>query len=310
MQTGRTRTTKPCHCKSSLISVSTVYSHTIFGTDFAKEWERIKKTLEKVAQAQSATTPGSAAVLFKVPLPPVQEQVETPPSRPVIKLKVGGKLSEPPSIAESSKLPPKGKVPKPKHKTTPAAIDLPPPPYIDDGSHDLLQEVIAIEAEKSGPKASRPTPTVKLSIGKRKKVDSAESEDEDILALVTPAAKKEKPSPPSASTSPAAPAQPAPRAKLLIAPAQPKTKKVEPAPTVTTAPAAVPAAAPAPRITLKGKEKERTSTPQPSSGPAKKSTAIPVNEKKCKDILKALSKIPEAAIFLRAVDTVLDGCPT
>jgi transcription initiation factor TFIID subunit 2 len=44
--------------------------------------------------------------------------------------------------------------------------------------------------------------------------------------------------------------------------------------------------------------------------PVKESTSTPINEKKCKEILRILRKIPEAVIFLAPVDPVRDGCPT
>jgi transcription initiation factor TFIID subunit 2 len=79
------------------------------------------------------------------------------------------------------------------------------------------------------------------------------------------------------------------------------------------------------RISInKGKEREREPSvayPSPTSlesgkdepKPKKKAPVVqatPVNEKKVKEVLKTLTKVPEAAIFLRPVDPVLDGCPT
>ena len=73
------------------------------------------------------------------------------------------------------------------------------------------------------------------------------------------------------------------------------------------------------KLSTKGKEKEAPGvsavpTPTPSSKPQKSPTAIttpmPLNEKKCRDVLKALLKMPEVAIFSHPVDAVLDGCPT
>jgi transcription initiation factor TFIID subunit 2 len=55
------------------------------------------------------------------------------------------------------------------------------------------------------------------------------------------------------------------------------------------------------------------STPAPQQPKSKKPPAVhptPINEKKCKDILKVLQKLPEAAIFARPVDPIVDGCPT
>jgi len=66
------------------------------------------------------------------------------------------------------------------------------------------------------------------------------------------------------------------------------------------------------RPSLKGKEKEvsaRAPTPVQNK-PRKVVQSTPINEKKCRDLLKTLMKLPEAEIFLRPVDVVLDGCPT
>ena len=72
--------------------------------------------------------------------------------------------------------------------------------------------------------------------------------------------------------------------------------------------------APPPKISIKGKEREVVS-PVPVAAKSKKSSpvqadATPLNEKKCKDVLKHLTKLREAAIFLQPVDVVRDGCPT
>jgi transcription initiation factor TFIID subunit 2 len=70
-----------------------------------------------------------------------------------------------------------------------------------------------------------------------------------------------------------------------------------------------------PKPSIKGKEKEiqsQASVPTVHSK-AKKLPAIqatPINEKKCKELLKALLKIPEAGLFSRPVDPIKDGCPT
>ncbi len=197
--------------------------------------------------------------------PPVESTTPAPTpsaSRPVIKLKVNAQ-----STATSSQSEAAGSIPAPKAKNRKsrtadapfldaivASLE-PPPPYIDDGSHDILQEVIAIEREKkqrSMATKDREKPSANGATGKRKKSDSTFDED-DILALATPS-KKERVSPPG----------------------------------------------PTP-----------TSIPNQSSKSKKLSVSVtPVNEKKCRDLLKIIQKIPDTAIFLRPVDPVLDGCPT
>lgn len=143
--------------------------------------------------------------------------------------------------------------------------------------------------------------------GKRKKVDSTLDED-DILALATPA-KKERPSPPGPSHVVEKPKIVVPTPKATPAPQ--KVKKEKPAAEPTTSRSST---VDVPRISIKGKEKEIA--PPPAVLPpvkSKKSPAAhvtPLNEKKCRDLLKTLQKLPEAAIFAQPVDPVLDGCPT
>ena len=65
---------------------------------------------------------------------------------------------------------------------------------------------------------------------------------------------------------------------------------------------------------VKGKEKEKESPRAPSTSKSRSSATpgegTPINEKKCKEILKKLSGMEEALLFLQPVDPVLLGCPT
>jgi transcription initiation factor TFIID subunit 2 len=221
-------------------------------------------------------------------------------SRPTIKLKVGAhsKVQDTPSEQSSKPSKRKTKIPESPSSNTP---DAPPPPYVDDGSHDILQEVLAIEREKNQQRqksTSEKEKVVPSAIpSKRKKIDDVD--DDDILELVAPL-KKERPSPPESSSSSISIKKPglAPSIKIK------KDKALEvPRPPTTTV---------FPGTSLKGKEKEVASTP-PSAGsnkPRKPIPYTPINEKKCKDLLKVLSKIPESYLFTRPVDPVIDGCPT
>lgn len=144
---------------------------------------------------------------------------------------------------------------------------------------------------------------------KRKKSETLD-DDDDILALATPA-KKERSSPPT----PKHPSVEKPSASMSITipKAQPhkntkKEKLSEPKHPISAI--EVP-----PKASNKGKEKEvAIQPPIPAIPPkAKKPPVIqatPINEKKCKELLRVLQKIPEAAIFSRPVNPVLDGCPT
>jgi transcription initiation factor TFIID subunit 2 len=252
-------------------------------------------------------------------LPPVPKAFPTPPptsapvastSRPTIKLKVGSQAN----IAETPQpaLKPRIRKPKPSEPTSARTppVDA-PPPYVDDGSHDILQEVLAIEREKdekrhrSTSEKEKDKPTAVNGTAKRKKVDTPVEEDE-ILSLATPA-KKERPSPPGPSSAPT---------KIKVAvppPAKPPVASLKAKKDKAFEPASSRAVSnDAPRMSIKGKEKEvelKVSSSSQSSKP-KRLLGIPVNEKKGKDLLKALQKLPEAAIFARPVDPIMDGCPT
>lgn len=233
----------------------------------------------------------------------------------MIKLKVGSQSktpTEPIERASQSTKPPKRKS---KPAELPAVLDAPPPPYVDDGSHDILQEVLAIEREKKEQRHRIPEREKSQSatvVGKRRKVDV--EEEDDILALAAPS-KKERPTPPGPSTnvktyknSPASTPKPA---ETSVKPKKDRT--------VDSSRSSMVVDQPLPP-SLKGKEREVSKpSPAPASGPApappqnkprKTAQSTPINVKKCKDLMKVLCKLPESEIFLRPVDVVLDGCPT
>ncbi|KAJ6623113.1 hypothetical protein B0H10DRAFT_2011228 [Mycena sp. CBHHK59/15] len=262
---------------------------------FEKQWTIINKTLE-AAHAKEVQRPTKVLPPVPTAFPDPTPSEPTPSSsRPTIKFKTLQAKDTTPKLALK---PPrrKSKVELPAVELPP--VDPPPPPYVDDGSHDILQEVIALEREKVEKVRHRSSVTAN---GKRKKVDiSTEEEDEvdedDLLALATPA-KKGRPSPPEPSSS-AVP-------KIVLNP--PKSKPPTEPQTSRSSTVDVP------RISIKGKEKEMSlpdtlPTPRPKKSPV--APATPVNEKKCKQLLSTLLKLPEAAIFSRPVDPELDGCPT
>lgn len=343
------------------------------------EWTRIGKTLEAAEQAHPKATIPPIAAPAKAPIPatpivrlkpsvPVQSPLPSTPTpaappRPIIKLRVGSMAPNgspaPPSASLVST--PKGTLkPKQRKPKEPKLSEVPPPPPaaappapepdFDDGSLDLLEEVIAIEREQDEVRhrKHRTTPpnlpekerarekqvVPKLVIGgKRKKPilamapDGREEEDE-ILALATPS-KKERSAPSSPPIPGPSTARPSSTEKGAShsgtpTPAPPPTRngvgnhKKSKEKALRSAPPLMPQPPPpvpepvrdAPRPSNKGKEKE---TPMAASSSKKRSppvTMIPINEKKCRDILKALVKLPDARIFLQPVDPVRDGCPT
>lgn len=232
----------------------------------------------------------------------------------VLKLKLGSSRPAPP--AESSKPSQKSSVPKAKKQK---AVDMPPPPYIDDGSHDLLQEVIAMEELERVEKSP-----FKSSSSKQRKVVELDPEEEllslaaaDSVPVLVKRMDVQKMSvPPSTpvrapSPSTSVPVVPPPQLSAQV-PITPKS-------TIPSMRLKKPVEKPVQLSpSIKGKEKEGSIGPLPPhvTGPArprKSSTPlsfIPINEKKCREILKNIVKLPQAIIFARPVDPVLDGCPT
>lgn len=247
--------------------------------------------------------------------PPPQAEPEAP-ARPIIKLKVGGPQAKTPQAELPKKAVEPKALQKPKQPRKPKAVDEAPPPYVDDGSHDLLQEVIAIEREKDEEKRTRKTkdpvrespPPARASgsgpPGKRRKT-SADDNGSEILMLAPSLSRKEKPGAPSLSSStpaaePSVTPVPAPKVSL----GKPKKEKVANLRDSESAPEP-------PRTSIKGKEREvvPSTTPTPSK-PRKIQASAPLNEKKCREILKALLRVPESVIFAQPVDPERDGCPT
>lgn len=298
------------------------------------EWSIINKTLEAADRAQTAQPPreplSKAAELIPTRQPsiklsalaalPHRSSQSASSSRPVIKLKVGlntkSSYADTPSQQQS---PPPQAQPKSKKQRQPVAIpdvDLPPPPYVDDGSHDILQEVLAMEREREKGEermrlhSEREKTMQHTNSSKRKKNETVENDD-DVLALASPA-KKERSSPSTARPSPAEKSNtPMPTSTISKVQTHKTTKKEKPLELKhTTSSKEV-----FPKSSVKGKEKE---VPPPASIPvapskAKKLSVIqatPINEKKCKELLKSLLKIPEAGLFSSPVDPIRDGCPT
>ena len=278
------------------------------------EWTIINKTLEAADKAHAQHVPAPIPQATPRILPPVPQAFPSPPkasspsvapSRPMIKLKVGGQSQVPGTGVEPTPVKSRKNKNKPLDSTDLPHVDAPPPPYVDDGSHDILQEVLAIERENDEKRLRSEKGKDKSSINggpaKRKKSGSL-SEEDDILALATPS-KKEKPSPPGPSTAIG-------KVRIVSTPANP-------APPASDAGGGRPVTKDVPRISIKGKEKEKeipALVPAPLSAPVPKPKkpvqATPINDKKCREILKTIQKLSEAEIFLRPVDPILDGCPT
>lgn len=294
------------------------------------EWAVINKTLEAadrarpipVPEAPNPVTKPAVHRILAVPSPkpavvsrpsstvhhkklepssPPLPQPEPGPARPIIKLKVGSQNNN--KVAGSSSQP-STKSKKSKGTESPSSLLLnapsgPPPPYVDDGSHDILQEVLAIEREKELRQRAhldKERSVVNTVTGKRKKGTIVD--EDEILRLATPA-KKERATPPGASTS-----KPQAISSIPISRPSAKIKKVKPSESSRSSNNHSPAPS------AKGKEKEVLISGNASDNARKVAPRVPINEKKCKDLLKNLIKLPESLIFRQAVDPLRDGCPT
>ncbi|EJC98793.1 uncharacterized protein FOMMEDRAFT_161628 [Fomitiporia mediterranea MF3/22] len=281
-------------------------------TFFDKVWTKINATVTSAEKAAPKFEAAAKPSIPPAPAPVEDTNVIAPEptsSAPKLKLKLGP--SQPAANTEASKAGPlKAKhPPKPrKPKTVEKATDMPPPPYIDDGSHDLLQEVIAMEElEKS--------PTKSSSLKSRKVVEL--DADEELLRLASPEPKvvPEHSSVVEKHHSPAAHSTHLPISSPKPAPTPVKPKKLTERPVQ-------------PSKSVKGKEKEADMVPPAPSSQASSvapyrpkksrsatpmattSTTVPINEAKCRDLLRILVGLPQSFFFREPVDPIRDGCPT
>ncbi|KAI9462278.1 hypothetical protein BJY52DRAFT_1203123 [Lactarius psammicola] len=269
---------------------------------FDKNWARINNTIDmKSANQPKPMAPPpvpiqskTVVVLPKTPATPVAPTAATVPT-PSLKLKIG----VPPKTVITVK--PKGRKPKP--------VDTTPAPVVDDGSFDLLEEVIAIEKEKEklvASKKQRPfavPPEVTAPVKRKKDLLDELEEDEEILALASPSKKPSKSPQPGAIEKEWRAASPAKFSGSI------KIKKPPiPAPEHTASLEVRPPAENRQQPT-KGKEKEKeVASPAPTR--ASVTSETPINKARAREVLKTLLKLPEAAIFSRPVDPIQDGCPT
>jgi transcription initiation factor TFIID subunit 2 len=247
-------------------------------------------------QTKSATGPPKASA--------TSTSAEAP--TPSLKLKIGASRAAPSTPSNNSATPktvgsvkPKGRKLKP--------VDIASTSVVDDGSFDLLEEVIAIEKEQEklvASKKQRPfgAGSETTAPAKRKKdlLDELE-EDEEILALASPSKKPSKSPQPGSIEKEGRATSPA-KISGSIKIKRPSIPTLEPVSTPEVRPPADHR-----QQSIKGKEKEVA--PPASAGPAGASET-PINKVKAREVLKSLLKLPEAAIFSRPVDPIQDGCPT
>lgn len=241
-------------------------------------WARIRNTLEHagnlVRPAPVLDEVESAIVStldnIRKPNALTPAHPEVPDSAPKIKLKLGGHKNPAPRVASASPLPSTSLANAGSSKGNSKAKET-----VDD---ILLQEVIEMEQDRPRSEKKKEKEKAKIKI-------------------------KEKEKDRGAPLSLAANAQPPSAAEAL--PSM-KVKK----PTIS-----LPGNASSSAPNIKAKEPERTPTPQVSqstSANIKRASppSVALNEKKCRDILRVLRKLPEAIIFNGPVDPERDGCPT
>jgi transcription initiation factor TFIID subunit 2 len=158
----------------------------------------------------------------------------------------------------------------------------------------------AAENEENKANVSKANGIGQSSVGKRKANERQTlSEDDDILALAAPL--KKKATPPAGPSTPALPKRNGSSVTLKVTL---KDKKVD---SVSARdPSSSSSADKPPQGKGKDKEDMHPAPPKPKKG----QTSTLVNLKKCKDVMRTIQKLPDAAIFARPVDPVVDGCPT
>ncbi|KAI0308085.1 hypothetical protein B0F90DRAFT_1680044 [Multifurca ochricompacta] len=283
---------------------------------FDKSWARINNTIDMKSanqpklmpppplpiQAKTATAPAKAPATSSV-------STGTAVATPSLKLKIGGNLTPraTPSTHSNNKTTPKTVITvKPKgRKSKPA--DTAPAPVVDDGSFDLLEEVIAIEKEKEKMVASKKQRTSAAGSefaapGKRKKdlLDELEDDDE-ILALASPSKKPSKSPQPGLTEKEVRATSPA-KFSGSIKIKKPSMPTLEPVASQEVKPLAE-----SRQPLVKGKERE---VMPPALTTTYIASETPINKAKAREVLKSLLRLPEAAIFSRPVDPLQDGCPT
>lgn len=282
------------------------FSVTVF---YLSEWARINKTVEshKSAHPSMPPPPPPAAATPTVKITPGREPLSksqkisipgnkltpTPGTRPTIKLRIGGGTHDNGTVNGVD-----AETPAKPRKVPVASTPKPPPP-----SKPVVKEE---------PKASAKIKANGVSHGnkaeKRKKVSDAMFSDDDVLASAAPLKKRPSPSVGPTAGGPSTPSPAPSQAQRNGTGVTLKLKAPKPAPTPPTLPRPEPSPPSEPIRNGKGKEPEGRGT---SIGPKPKGPgSTPVNVKRCKDVMKALQKIPDSAIFARPVDPVADGCPT
>ena len=306
-------TGKPLSWNSSSISVSLSHVSLPFPLSliFSLEWARINKTVESHKNTHPSmppppppATPAVKATNDKEPILTAKmtssrgnQSTPAASARPTIKLKIGGGTHDNnPVNGTEFKTPSKPK--KPPVESTPAKPTPPPKPVV-----------------REEPKASVKLKTNGVSHNhtnnkgeKRKKTSDAILSDDDILGSAAPLKKRPSPllGPTSGGRSTPSPAPSQPQRNGSAVTLKLKAPKPMASPPPLPRPEPLPPSEPI--RNGKGKEPEGRGV---SAGPkSKPSTSTPINIKRCRDVMKALQKIPDSVIFARPVDPVADGCPT
>ncbi|EJU02667.1 hypothetical protein DACRYDRAFT_21692 [Dacryopinax primogenitus] len=274
---------------------------------FDKQWARISKTLDAAQSKEEA-------VLLSAVAPPstIPAEIASPvaPSATVAQPSAKkAKIVDMNGTATPTTVKIKPKVKPPATDQTPiapaATPDTAPPP------------IAKLEAKVKLPK-------VKISVGPKrttpkgpKKRDAADAALDELLGEEVDAMEAERPVKKPRKSAPSAPPpiedellasleeEVAHAATSTAQPIEPRFSETPPVvPPPMEVPPPVPAPAPAAGPAIASSPSKRKTEPTP------RTSDEPVNEKKCRAVMKIVKALPQAYIFLRPVDPIADGCPT
>jgi len=274
---------------------------------FQSEWTRINKTVESHKNAHPSmppppppATPAVKTAKDREPVSkpqrisiPGNKSTSTPVTRPTIKLKIGGGTHDS-GLVNGTEVETPARSKKPPVESTPSKPPQPSKPATKEPKVSVKLKTNGVPRDNKGEK--------------RKKTSDAIFSDDDILASAAPLKKRPSPllGPTAGGPSTPSPAPSQPQRNGSVVTLKLKAPKPAPSPPILTHPEQSPLSEPI--RNGKGKEPEGRGI---SVGPKPKAPAsMPINVKRCKDVMKTLQKIPDSAIFARPVDPIADGCPT
>ncbi|KZT52907.1 hypothetical protein CALCODRAFT_501745 [Calocera cornea HHB12733] len=261
---------------------------------FDKQWARISKTLDAAHSKEEAALLSAEATISAAVEPPQPVVAAAPTSSKKGKAAAATNGASTPTTV---KIKPQLKPPVAEQAATAVATAIAaslPPVSKAETTKVKLPKVKINVTSKATPKTS-------------KKRDAADAALEELLGEEVDAMEAERPAKKQKKT--AAPPPPSIEDDLLASLEQEVTQaavvSLPPEPRYSETPPTIPPApleAPVPVAPTLPVKRKSESIPRASDEP--------INEKKCRAILKLVKALPQAYIFLRPVDPIADGCPT